>query len=276
MCMLTLAMYFNHPIFLVTILFLLILVNISHDRGKDLRKWLPTLSIMSTLIILINPFLVSRGTTILFYFRGKQVTLEAFMYGITMALFIAIILVVFISFNLILNGNRFLYIFSKILPRIALMIMMAIRLVPLMKRRLDEIGDVQRLRGMSMTVGDFKTRVRNGMLRVQILLTWSLEEAIHVTNSMKARGYGTEGKKSSYTPYFMDKRDWVWLFVLAGLMMLCFYGGRLGYGKMIIYPELGPWQFFWIDWIVFCSMFIITSFPLFIEGREKIRWKLSI
>ncbi|MBR7552865.1 energy-coupling factor transporter transmembrane protein EcfT [Allobacillus sp. SKP8-2] len=269
-------MYFNHPIFLVTILFLLILVNISHDRGKDLRKWLPTLSIMSTLIILINPFLVSRGTTILFYFRGKQVTLEAFMYGITMALFIAIILVVFISFNLILNGNRFLYIFSKILPRIALMIMMAIRLVPLMKRRLDEIGDVQRLRGMSMTVGDFKTRVRNGMLRVQILLTWSLEEAIHVTNSMKARGYGTEGKKSSYTPYFMDKRDWVWLFVLAGLMMLCFYGGRLGYGKMIIYPELGPWQFFWIDWIVFCSMFIITSFPLFIEGREKIRWKLSI
>ncbi|MFC0014324.1 MULTISPECIES: energy-coupling factor transporter transmembrane component T [Allobacillus] len=276
MCMLTLAMYFNHPIFLVTILLLLIFVNISHDRGKDLRKWLPTLSIMSTLIILINPFLVSRGTTILFYFRGKQVTLEAFMYGITMALFIAIILVVFISFNLILNGNRFLYIFSKILPRIALMIMMAIRFVPLMKRRLNEIGDVQRLRGMSMTVGDFKTRVRNGMLRVQILLTWSLEEAIHVTNSMKARGYGTEGKKSSYTLYFMDKRDWVWLFILAGLMMLCFYGGRLGYGQMIIYPELGPWQFFWIDWIVFCSMFIITSFPLFIEGREKIRWKLSI
>ena len=164
--MLILAMYFNHPIFLVTILLLLIFVNISHDGGKDLRKWLPTLSIMSTLIILINPFLVSRGTTILFYFRGKQVTVEAFMYGITMALFIAIILVIFISFNIILNGNRFLYIFSKFLPRIALMIMMAIRFVPLMKRRLDEIGDVQRLRGMSMTVGSLKTRVRSGMLRI--------------------------------------------------------------------------------------------------------------
>lgn len=130
-----------------------------------------------------------------FYFRGKQVTVEAFMYGITMALFIAIILVIFISFNIILNGNRFLYIFSKFLPRIALMIMMAIRFVPLMKRRLDEIGDVQRLRGMSMTVGSLKTRVRSGMLRIQILLTWSLEEAVHVSNSMKARGYGSEGKK---------------------------------------------------------------------------------
>ena len=271
--MLILAMYFNHPIFLVTILLLLIFVNISHDGGKDLRKWLPTLSIMSTLIILINPFLVSRGTTILFYFRGKQVTVEAFMYVITMALFIAIILVIFISFNIILNGNRFLYIFSKFLPRIALMIMMAIRFVPLMKRRLDEIGDVQRLRGMSMTVGSLKTRVRSGMLRIQILLTWSLEEAVHVSNSMKARGYGSEGKKSSYTPYYMEKRDWFWLFVLASLMVVCFYGGKLGYGQMIIYPELGPWQFFQFDWVVFFCMLILTSFPLITEGREKLRWK---
>lgn len=42
----------------------------------------------------------------------------------------------------------------------------------------------------------------------------------------------------------MEKRDWFWLFVLASLMVVCFYGGKLGYGQMIIYPELGPWQFF--------------------------------
>ncbi len=275
-CVMTLAIYLNHPIFLLTALLLLIFVNISHDGGTALRKWLPALLIMSMLMILMNPFLVSRGTTILFYFRGKQVTLEALMYGITLALFIVIILVIFVSFNIILNGNRFLYIFSKFLPRIALMIMMSIRFVPLLKRRLDEIGDVHRVRGMSMAVGNLRTRAIIGMLRIQILLTWSLEEAIHVTNSMKARGYGSKGEKSSYIPYHLEKRDWGWLFTLIGLMIVCLYGGSLGYGKMIIYPELGPWQFFPIDWIVFFSMMIIISVPLIIEGREKIRWKFSI
>lgn len=67
----------------------------------------------------------------------------------------------------------------------------------------------------------------------------------------------------------MEKRDWFWLFVLASLMVVCFYGGKLGYGQMIIYPELGPWQFFQFDWVVFFCMLILTSFPLITEGREN-------
>src|SRR5690625_3838504 len=189
-CVGILAMYFNHPFFLLLGLLILVLVNITHDKGSALKKMLPILAIMSTFIILLNPFLVSRGTTILFYFRGKQVTLEAFVYGITMALFIIIILVMFVSFNLILNGNRFLYIFSKVLPRSAFLIMISIRFVPLLKRRLDEISAVQKMRGMSLTAGRLRERVKNGMLRLQILLTWSLEEAVQTADSMKARVYG--------------------------------------------------------------------------------------
>ncbi len=274
LCVGILAMYLDHPIFLATALILLLLVNISHDKGRAIRKWMPILLIMSGFIILLNPFLVSRGTTILFYFRGKQVTLEALMYGITMALFIVVILVMFVSFNLILNGNRFLYVFSKFLPRIAFLVMMSIRFVPLLKRRLDEISDVHRVRGMSMAMGSLHARIRNGMLRVQILLTWSLEEAIHVTDSMKARGYGS-GTKSTYIPFHMEKRDWAWLLTLLVLLSLCIYGGTLGYGKMVIYPELGPWQFFALDWVVYSCMIIILAFPLFVEGREKLRWIFS-
>lgn len=213
-----LVMYYNHPIFLFVACILLIFVNISHDGGKSLKKWIPILAIMSIIIILLNPFLVSRGTNILFYFRGKQVTLEAFVYGITMALFIIAILIMFVSFNLILNGNRFLFIFSKILPKTAFLIMIAIRFVPLLKRRLDEISSVQQIRGMGLAEGSFRDRVRNGMLRVQILLTWSLEEAVQTADSMKARGYGI-GKKTSYIPYKMELRDWIWLILLILLLL---------------------------------------------------------
>ncbi|WP_042143518.1 energy-coupling factor transporter transmembrane component T [Paucisalibacillus sp. EB02] len=268
----SLLMYFNHPIFLTTALILLIFVNLSHDSGKALKKWIVILILMSLIIILLNPFLVSRGTTILFYFRGKQVTLEAIIYGITMALFIVNILMMFVSFNVILNGNRFLYIFSKFLPRTAFLIMMSIRFVPLFKRRLDEISDVHHIRGMSMAVGSIKNRMKNGMLRLQIVLTWSLEEAVHTADSMKARGYGL-GKKTSYIPYYMKKQDWAWLVTLCLLFALCIAGGTLGYGKLIIYPKLGTLHFFLIDWIVFGCMMILFSFPLWVEGRERLRWK---
>lgn len=271
-CVGTLAMYFTHPLFLILALVLMIGVNLTHDRGKSLKKWAPLLIIMSTFFIILNPFLVSRGTNILFYFRGKQVTLEAFIYGIIMALAIVIILVLFISFNLILNGNKFLFIFSKILPRTAFLLMLAIRFVPLLRSRLNEITDVQRIRGMTLSSGRLRDRAKSGMVMIQILLTWSLEEAVQTADSMKSRGYGT-GKKTSYIPYFMEKRDWVWLFCLMILFVMCLALGMLGYGKIYIYPELGTLHLYPLDWVLLICMTVLVAFPLFVEGRERLRWK---
>lgn len=272
MCTGFLVMYVTHPLFLAAALFILIGVNVSHDRGVALRKWAIPLVIMSLVFVVLNPFLVSRGTHILFYFRGKQVTLEALIYGATTATSLVSILVMFVSFNLILNGNKFLYIFSKVLPRTAFLLMLAIRFVPLLKRRFDEIAAVQRVRGTTMTVGGLRERARNGMHMIQILLTWSLEEAVQTADSMKSRGYGS-GKKSSYIAYRMEKRDWIWLLTMGILLIVCIGGGILGYGKIIIYPALGTLHLYPLDWILFVCMTVLLSFPLLVEGREWLRWK---
>lgn len=270
-CVATLAFYFKHPVFLLTSCLILICVNLTHDGGRAFRQWIPALLTMSILIMVLNPFLVSRGTNILFYFRGKQVTLEATIYGVVMALSIAIILIMFISFNLILNGNRFLFLFARILPRTAFLTMLSIRFVPLLRRRLSEINAVQRIRGLSLTEGNLRERAKAGMLKTQILLTWSLEEAIQTADSMKARGYGI-GKKTAYIPYRMEKRDWAWLILLGLLFLVCIIGGLLGYGKIIIYPELGTLQFYLLDWVLFGCMIILHSFPLIVEGKEQLKW----
>lgn len=272
-CVGSLAMYFTHPLFLIIALILLVGVNLTHDLGKALRKWVPILIITSTFLILLNPLLVSRGTHILFYFRGKQVTLEALMYGFVMALAIVIVLILFVSFNLILNGNKFLYIFSKILPRTAFLLMLSVRFVPLLKARLDEITAVQRIRGMTISSGSLKGRVKSGMIMIQILLTWSLEEAIQTADSMKSRGYGS-GKKTSYQLYQMKKHDWIWLICLIVLFVICIAGGMLGYGKIYIYPELGTLHLYTLDWVLLVTMSILISFPLLVEGREQLRWQL--
>src|SRR5690625_881732 len=167
-----LIMYYNHPLFLLIALILLILVNVSHDKGKVLKKWTVPLILMGLIFALVNPLLVSRGSHILFYLGNRQITLEATMFGIVMSLTLIAIIVLFVSFNIILNGNKFLFVFSKIVPRTAFLIMLSIRFVPLLHNRFSEISSVQRVRGMTMLYGNLRERARNGMSMMRTLLTW--------------------------------------------------------------------------------------------------------
>lgn len=268
-----LIMIYNHPVFLLTTLILLILVNISHDKGKTLKQWSIPLLVMGMIFALMNPLFVSRGTHILFYLGHRQITLEALMYGVYMSLMLMSIIVLFVSFNFVLNGNKFLYVFSKIVPRTAFLLMLTIRFVPLLKGRYDEIAAVQRVRGMTMSEGNLRNRARNGMSMIQTLLTWSLEEAIQTADSMQSRGYGL-GKKSSYVLYQMERKDWWTAFIFAILLSVCLFGSAYGYGKIIIYPELGTLQFYLLDWLSFVSLCCLVAYPLIIEGIEHIRWTL--
>jgi len=267
-----LIMLYNHPIFMIIAMCLFIGVNITHDNGKALRKWMIPLFIMGSIFALLNPLLVSRGTHILFYVDNRQITLEALMFGITMALMLITVIILFVSFNLILNGNKFLYLFSKIVPRTAFLMMLAIRFVPLLKRRYDEINAVYRVRGMTIFHGSLKDRANNGMNMLQTLLTWSLEEAIQTADSMQARGYQSR-KKSSYTLYKMTKADWMLFSILIVILIVGMLGASFGYGKIVIYPTLGTLQFYAGDWIVLFCMMLAISLPLIVEGIEWLRWK---
>src|SRR5690625_7920044 len=76
LCTGCLIMYFKHPLFLLIALILLIFINISHDRGQALKTWTISLVAMSLFFIMLNPFLVSLSTNILFDFLDKQLNLE--------------------------------------------------------------------------------------------------------------------------------------------------------------------------------------------------------
>lgn len=269
------AMFFNHPIFLLAGCLAMVAVNLSHDGGRAMRQWAPLMIIMTVLIVVLNPFINSRGAHILFIVFGRQVTFEAVLYGVVTAMSLLMILLLFVSLNNVLNGNKLLYIFSRILPRTAFLVMLSIRFVPLLRRRLTEIQDVQRLKGMTMTQGTVRDRAKSGMSILQILLSWSLEEAVETADSMKARGYGS-GKRRPYIPYRMTKSDAYWLGYLVIFFILCVIGGLMSYGKMIIYPELGSLHVTSPDWMVVACGLSIALFPVFVEGREQLKWNYSI
>lgn len=266
-----LVMLYKHPVFLFVGVIVVILLNLSLDRGKALRSWLASMIMLSLFFLLLNPLINRRGTHILFYFNDNPVTFESIIYGVILALSLFFIMALFTSYNLVLTAEKFLFLFSKWLPQWSLLTMLSMRFVPLLKRRLREIETVQKGKGLSVNNGTLKQRVTSGIQLVQVLLTWSLEEAIQTADSMAARGYGLK-KRTRYTPYRMQLKDWVALFYLILIGSLSLFGWWLGDGVLMISPIFESIVIQGREWFYLIVFTAFIGFPLSIEAKEALLW----
>lgn len=270
-----LAMLLLHPLFLTPAIGLLIAVSVRYEPPGKLLRIVGLYLLVGLVLFLLNPLFSHRGEHILFYMWDQPITLEAVVYGLTIALSTLTLFFAFLSFRHVLPGDKFLYLFGRLWPTGALLAVMALRFVPLLRRRLALITAVQRAKGVSMTEGSLRKRIRSGTLLLQILLTWSLEEALQTADSMRARGYGLR-ERSSYRAYRMRGRDWrVALFIAlcAGVCVALWLGGH---GRLPIYPRLGdPWLTEAGDGVALGAFLLLVGLPLWIEGREWLRWRYS-
>lgn len=262
----------QHPMFLAVAAMAILLINFMLDGGRELKKWRTMIVIMGTLTLILTPFFNQRGNHLLFYVFEKQVYLEAVWQGGMISLTLVCILTLFLTFNIVITPDKFVFLFSKILPQWALLIMLSMRFVPLLRKRLIEIGDVQSVKGMSVKMGSLRNRAQNGMLLLQTLLTWSLEESIQTADSMTARGYGL-GQRSKYQPFYMKQRDWVAFAFLLVSGALVLFGWWLGDGVLTLLPVLEPVWLSGREWFYLVLFFMMIGFPIWTEGKEMVKWK---
>lgn len=267
-----LCMLLRHPLFLLAALIIIILFNVIQDGGRQLRSYAWMYVFLALSILILNPLFTHRGREVLFYFWDQPVTLEAIMYGLIMALSMLCILCGFVSFNITITSGKFLYLFARILPKTALVTMLSVRFVPLLKRRLVEISTVQRSKGIDVSSGPFWKRAKDGMMILQTLVTWSLEEALQTADSMQSRGYGLSVERTSYQRFRMRRKDYVVLFFLFLSLVPCVWGWSQGYGKLQIYPSLESIVPHSAEWWVLMSLSVYVGIPMIIEGKERWRW----
>ncbi len=264
-------MMFTHPLFLSVSILILVGVNILQGTWGKLIRSMPAIACMGLIIIVMNPLFVRRGATVLFYFRHNPVTLEGVAYGMIMAMSLWGIFILFISFNDVIHGRKFLFLFSKVWPRLALLLMITVRFVPLLITRWKELYHTQKLRGHDMFNGSVKKRSKTGMLYMQKLLTWSLEEALQTAESMNARGFG-ERKRSHYQLFPFRYSDWGASIVLAGIAGVCVYFAQHGIGTLNVYPQLETLSFSPSDWLILILFICLMAFPILLEGGSQLRW----
>lgn len=269
-----LGLMLAHPIYQLASLALLTALLLLQRQGRTLARSLPYYLLVGGLFAIVNPLLSHRGRHILFYMMDQPITLEAVLYGAMMMMTILAVLLMFVSYRVVMTTDKFMYLFSAVLPQTALHAWMTLRFIPLFARRLRQIELIQRARGIDMRTGGPVRRLKNGTALLRILMTWSLEDAMRTGDSMKARGYGT-AKRTAYYPYRMDRRDRATLAALCALLLLSLAGWREGWGLLTLFPRMEPIRLGTFEWIHFALTATFVGMPILFETKERYRWKSS-
>ncbi|OCA88306.1 cobalt transporter [Bacillus sp. FJAT-27225] len=271
---LTMLILFQHPAFLLAGFAAVLVLNYVQDRGKGLRRWLFFLITSGVLILVINPLFNERGRHVLFHIGDHRITQEAVTLGFMSALSIIGIIALFVSYNEIMTPNKLLFLFARVTPQFAILLMLTLRFIPLMRRRLEEISAVQASKGISLKTGTLRDRAKNGMSYIQALLVFSLEEAIQTADSMKARAYGTR-KRSAYHHFRFKVIDMVSLALLAVFFITAIFGRIKGWGLLAIYPVMEPFSLSIQDGIAFIGFLLFIGYPIIIELKGAFGWRTS-
>ncbi|SMO95159.1 energy-coupling factor transporter transmembrane component T [Melghirimyces algeriensis] len=253
-----------HPFFTLSALVVLFAVNLLYDAGKRLLQLKSVILMTAGIILIVNPLTSERGAHILWEGMSHRITLEAVLYGGMMAGTVVGVIASFASYQQVISTHQFLYLFSRLLPQWALLTVLSLRFVPLMQRRLEEIMRVQRSREGEMSNFHFREQLRRRMKRLEVLLTWSLEDGLQTADSMKARGYGA-GRRSSYIPYRWRLSDGVSLFFLMATAGLCLFGWVQGMGVLTIYPIMESLMPTDQEWMLLAGYLSFFSFPILVE-----------
>jgi len=269
------AFLFNNPYYLISLLVcvsvLITLQGISSEFKNLIRFFIP----MSLLIIILNPLVSHVGVTKIYLMGNYFITLEAVTYGILMSLSLLIILLLFTSYSNAVSYQEMLYIFSKKFPNISMIIIMALRFIPLLNFRLSEVNKVfqfdQKHSNNEKKDEGKIDKLKNTAKMLAVVVSWSLEESMLTANSMKARGYGIT-QRTSYLSFKFRKIDYYFMVIVLVSALVCIAGLLQGQGRIEIYPQLN-FSFSENIFNMYYFSFLILLLPLiYLEFKERSVW----
>lgn len=240
--LLVLALIFAHPLYLTGIL-LVTIVTVQAAGGLAAWEGYMKLALaMVFVIMLFNPLLAQAGATVIWHVPepvpGRlTVTLEAVCYGAAMGMRLLDIISIFCLYNLIINPDRLLSLFSRFASKPVLVVSLAARLFPVMAATMNNIREVQQLRGVDFKSGSVKERLVKYTAMFNILLVSALEDSLELAEAMHARAFGS-GPRSSYRRECLRPRD---LLCLGGALFslgTAVYALVSGLGAYVYYPRL--------------------------------------
>lgn len=265
----------KNPIYIIVIILSVIALSLIDGSFADIKGYLKMVLPITLIIVLFNTLFTHNGNTAIFVINNipvigsMRITLEALLYGIAQSIKLIGITLIFGFGNLILHPDRTFSFFSKYIGNSALLMNMTLRLFPTILKSLNNIIEIEKLRGNKLFEKSIRKSVKNQSNILNILFQSCLEDAGDMAESMYSRGYGL-GKRSVY---FFEKfsafdKLFIIIYVLIALAFIFFQYN--GYNQMEFYPELSnPFKSTTATGFLLCALFYL---PVTINWGWK-SWK---
>lgn len=269
------AMFVSNPILQAQALLggigFCLLLRRRSDRSRNAGFYL----LLFFLITLTNPFFSHSGETTLLYVNRFPITLEALLYGAALAVMLIGVMLWCRCLSEVMSSDKLLYLFGRGLPKLSLILSMALRLIPLFKRQMQQISRAQKTMGQYPDGGKYTHRIKGAMRVFLATVSWSLESAMETAASMKARGYGLRGR-TQFSLYRFRPGDAVLLTSCVLLLGVTLAGTASGDVAFYYYPHISGLMLTPHAVSVYAAYAALVFLPFFIEGKEALTWKYCV
>lgn len=259
----TLLLLFNHLLVTVALFGSLLGLCGWYFNRRKVGGTLKGVGSLMLMIWLFNVILNQTGTRVLWQWQlgswTLRVTQSAVLYGTTMALSLGGMILAFVLFNGVVTTPKLSYLLFPVVPRLAMLLTISLRLVDLFTQKFHRLVRLQKTRNLVLTEGSWGQRLKKTGQLLRILLIDSVSSAMETAVLMEARGFGAH-KRSHYQTY-----QWQGMDVLFGGVSMCFFG-------LILILRFQGWgwtgdvtQFTWLaptDWWLLVPVIGLTSLPL--------------
>jgi len=271
---LSVAMFSTHPILLAQALLGGLCFCASLERPREFLRSLGFALPLFLLTSVTNPLFAHNGVTPLFFMNGNPVTREALLCGAALATMLLAVLQWSRAYGYIMTTDKFLYLFGRAVPRLALTLSMAMRFVPLFRAQTFRVHRAQKAMGL-YTGKSLSDRFRAASRVFLAMISWSLENAADTGDVMHARGCGLKGR-SHFSLFRWSVRDAVLLAFSAALLGIVLLGQALGGATFYFYPRISALSGSPLSMAVYIAFGALTLLPCIMEMKENMKWIYSV
>ena len=234
------------------------------------------------LVAVANPLFSSVGSTELFRIGTHAVYAESFAYGLCMGALLVAVMTQIACASCVLTSDKIMTVMGNRLPTVSLMLSMALRLVPRFVRQGREIASVQdactaarrdgephgahlRPRGSSQGA---KARLAELSRLASVLMGWSMEDSLETADAMRARGWSSTQRRTSYQRWRFGRVDALALAVVLGLGVLCAVLAQVAVTSYRFYPSMSALTLWW-GYVPLALFFVL---PLLVVLGDHLTW----
>jgi energy-coupling factor transport system permease protein len=227
----------QHPLVLAGLLLAVLVAGSVCGAAREMAHTLRVFGVPILILTVLVNVLVNRGGLTVFArlgyfgpFGQMDLTLEAAAYGLLVGVRLLIVMLAAVLVSSAVDPDELLRSMRRVYPRSALAATVATRLVPLLARDAERLGEAQRCRADHAAGG---TRARLGILRA--VVAGSLDRSLDVAATLEVRGYGSGGRPARL-PRVLSRHDIHFALAAVGLLAAAVATRMSGLASFNVYP----------------------------------------